>query len=75
MKLTLDKLPIGQQAEIEQFTDHDLSLKLLEMGCTPGEIITMISHAPLGDPISIKIDNYLLSLRKKEASTVLVNTK
>jgi ferrous iron transport protein A len=74
MKITLDKLPIGEQAEIEQFTDLELSLKFLEMGCTPGEIITMVSYAPLGDPISIKVDNYLLSLRKKEASTVLVNT-
>jgi ferrous iron transport protein A len=74
MKLTLDKLAIGQQATIEQFTDLDLSLKLLEMGCTPGETITMLSYATLGGPIAIKIDNYLLSLRKKEASTVLVNT-
>ena len=72
MKITLDKLLPGQKAEIEQFSDLDLSLKLLEMGCTPGEIITMISYAPLGDPISIKVDNYLLSLRKKEASSVIV---
>ena len=74
MKLTLDKLSMMQQNTIEQFTDLDLSLKLLEMGCTPGETITMLSYAPLGDPIAIKIDNSLLRLRKKEASTVLVNT-
>ena len=50
-----------------------MSLKLLEMGCTPGEIVTLDRIAPMGDPIAIKVSGYLLSLRKEEASTVLVS--
>ncbi len=69
---TLDTLKIGQSAIIQSFNDVFLSLKLTEMGCLPGEKVTMTHIAPLGDPIAIEIDGYLLSLRKQEASTVVV---
>ena len=69
----LSQLEIGQSAIIDSFTDKNMSLKLLEMGCTPGEIVTLDRIAPMGDPIAIKVSGYLLSLRKEEASTVLVS--
>lgn len=71
---TLDKLKIGQSALIKKFTDDFLSLKLIEMGCLPGETVTLSNIAPMGDPIAIEVSGYLLSLRKKEASTVVVKT-
>lgn len=49
-----------------------MALKLLEMGCTPGETVTLDRIAPMGDPIAISVSGYLLSLRKEEASTILV---
>ena len=58
---------------IDSFTDKEMSLKLLEMGCTPGEMVTLDKIAPMGDPIAIKVSGYLLSLRKEEASTVMVS--
>lgn len=70
--LTLDKLKLGQKASIQKFTDDFLSLKLIEMGCLPGETVKLSNVAPLGDPIAIEVSGYLLSLRKKEASTVVV---
>ena len=69
---TLDKLKIGQKASIKELTDSFLSLKLIEMGCLPGETVKLANIAPLGDPIAIEVSGYLLSLRKKEASTVVV---
>ncbi len=69
----LSQLEIGQSAIIDSFTDKEMSLKLLEMGCTPGEIVTLDRIAPMGDPIAINISGYLLSLRKEEASTVMVS--
>ena len=69
----LAELKIGQSAIIDSFTDKDMALKLLEMGCTPGEIVKLDRIAPLGDPIAISVAGYLLSLRKAEASTVLVS--
>ncbi len=69
----LSQLKIGQSAIIDSFTDKNLALKLLEMGCTPGEIVKLDRVAPLGDPIAINISGYVLSLRKAEASTVLIS--
>ena len=69
---TLAELKIGQSAIIDSFTDEEMSLKLMEMGCMPGEKVTLQTIAPLGDPIAIFVSGYLLSMRKEEASTVVV---
>lgn len=68
----LASLNPGEKAVIESFTDQEISLKLLEMGCTPGEEVELEKVAPLGDPIAINISGYVLSMRKAEAATVLV---
>ncbi len=44
------------------------------MGCVPGEEVLVEMLAPLGDPISIKVAGYQLSLRIEEARSILVNT-
>lgn len=62
----------GERAVIESFTDNTLSLKLLEMGCSPGEEVMLEKVAPLGDPIAINISGYVLSLRRSEAATVRI---
>lgn len=69
---TLAQLTIGMSAVVKSFTDTDTSLKLMEMGCVPGETITISNVAPMGDPIAIKISGYQLSMRKNEASKVIV---
>jgi ferrous iron transport protein A len=66
----LASLSPGEKAVIDSFTDTELSLKLLEMGCTPGEIVELEKVAPFGDPIAINISGYVLSLRRAEAATV-----
>jgi ferrous iron transport protein A len=68
----LSELKPGQEAVIDSFTDYDLSLKLMEMGCIPGEMIRVTRIAPLGDPMAIWVSGYQLSLRKDEAATVKV---
>jgi ferrous iron transport protein A len=64
----------GQEGVIDSFSDNELSLKLMEMGCLPGEKIYIERKAPLGDPIAISISGYSLSMRSEEAKTILVNT-
>ena len=46
------------------------SMRLLEMGITPGVQLEIIRTAPLGYPIEIKIRGYMLSLREQEAQSV-----
>jgi len=73
MKLT--ELKPGQKAIIRHFDNNDMSIKLLEMGCIPGEEILLEQVAPLGDPISVSISGYSLSLRLTEAEGIIVDIK
>ncbi len=68
----LSQLSVGEKATIHSFEKDDLFLKLMEMGCVPGEMIRVEQIAPLGDPISISVAGYSLSLRIDEADTVFV---
>jgi len=68
----LSELKRGQRAVIDSFTDYETSLKLLEMGCIPGEEIEVVRIAPLGDPMAISVSGYQLSLRKDEAAVMKV---
>ena len=68
----LASLNLGEKAIIDSFTDAELSVKLLEMGCTPGEEVELEKRAPLGDPIAVRVAGYVLSLRLSEAATVNV---
>jgi ferrous iron transport protein A len=70
----LSELEPGQTAIIQSFENDEIFLKLMEMGCVPGEEVTVEIQAPLGDPISIKVAGYQLSLRIEEAQSILVKT-
>lgn len=69
-KKTAADLNIGEKGIICCFSDQEMSLKLLEMGCLPGSEIELSIKAPFGDPICIKVLGYNLSLRLEEASTI-----
>ncbi len=72
MEKRLSEVGIGKRAVIRSFENDDIFLKLMEMGCIPGEIILVEQIAPLGDPISITVAGYQLSLRLNEAENILV---
>ena len=68
----LSELDSGRKARILSFENNDLFLKLMEMGCVPGELVRIEQIAPLGDPISISVAGYSLSLRLNEAENIFV---
>lgn len=68
----LSELQLGMSATIVSVNECFLSLKLMEMGCIPGEIVKVSRVAPMGDPITISVANYSLSIRKKEAENILI---
>ncbi len=70
--MKLSDLEIGQQATIVNFSQDEISIKLMEMGLVPGEIVYIEKFAPLGDPISIAVAGYSLSLRINEADSINV---
>ena len=68
----LSQIEIGKKAIIISLENDDILLKLMEMGCLPGEIISIEKKAPWGDPISIMVSGYQLSLRANEAEKIIV---
>ncbi len=75
MTKRLSELEPGTRAVIRSFESDDIYLKLMEMGCIPGEAIVVDNVAPLGDPISIKVAGYQLSMRKEEAAHIWVEVE
>ena len=74
---TLNTLQPGDSGVVENIltTEPKLKMRLLELGLLKGTSIEMIRYAPLGDPIEIKIRGYRLSIRKKEAESVVISKK
>ncbi len=72
MVRNLTELKPGEQGIITGFSDEQLSLKLMEMGCLPGTTVRYNFSAPLGDPICISVAGYELSLRLEEAATIFI---
>jgi Fe2+ transport system protein FeoA len=68
----LTEIKQGKMVKIVSFENNELLLKLMEMGCIPGEEIKIEQVAPLGDPISIAVAGYSLSLRLNEAHSIFV---
>ena len=72
MDLRLSEIGVGKTVIIKHFDKDEIFLKLMEMGCVPGEIIVIDQVAPMGDPISILVAGYHLSLRLDEAENIWV---
>lgn len=69
----LAELAVGDQAKVVQIDgDDEVSIRLLEMGLTPGVAVKLIGTAPLGDPMEFLVRGYRLSLRLSEAKRVAV---
>lgn len=68
--MRLSDLKAGGRGKIKGFESPDLELKLMEMGCLPGEMVMVEQIAPLGGPMNIRVAGYLLSLRKDEAGDI-----
>ncbi|MBI3883841.1 MAG: ferrous iron transport protein A [Sphingobacteriales bacterium] len=73
MQKRLSEIGIGKTVIIKAFEQDDIFLKLMEMGCVPGETVIVDHIAPLGDPISILVAGYNLSLRLNEAENIWVD--
>lgn len=74
-KFTLDKLEIGQDAVIVSVDNDDKALRshILNMGLTPNTEVTLVKKAPLGDPLELRLRGYELTLRKENASKIVID--
>lgn len=67
MTKTIVDLKRGQRAIIKSFTSEDIPLKLLEMGCLPGNEVVLVQTAPFKDPLYLDINGSHLAIRKETA--------
>lgn len=72
MSQTVAQMRPGELAIISGFSDKELSVKLMEMGCLPGTTIRFNFTAPFGDPVCVSVAGYDLSLRLEEAAAISV---
>ena len=72
----LNEFNVGESGVVLKITaEGKIKRRLFDMGVTPGANITLKKVAPLGDPIQVLIRGYDLTLRRDEASTVLMEVK
>ncbi len=72
MKTTIANLKRGQRALIKEITSDVIPLKLLEMGCLPGNEVQLLQAAPFQCPIYLNVNGSHLAIRKEIASQIEV---
>lgn len=74
MEQLLSKIANGQSVLVQNVTTSSLRVKLMEMGIVDGKKLKVLYRAPLGDPIAIDVEGYVLSLRIDEAELIHVKS-
>ena len=71
--MTLKELKIGESAVIDAVGGAGaLRQHFLDMGLIPGEKVTLVKFAPMGDPMELQIHGYELTLRLDDAAQIKI---
>jgi len=69
---TLANLKRGEHAVITDVSSIHIPLKLLEMGCLPGNSVKLVQLAPFQDPMYLNINGAHVAIRKETAIHILI---
>ncbi|MBN1627125.1 MAG: ferrous iron transport protein A [Deltaproteobacteria bacterium] len=71
----LKEMAPGDKGRVRGYTPGSSAYRkrLLAMGLTQGTEFTVKRVAPMGDPVEIEVRGFALSLRKDEASALMVD--
>lgn len=72
MKVTLAELKRGQRGIIIDVSSDFIPLKLIEMGCLPGNMVELLQVAPFSDPMYLNINDSHVAIRKETAQHVII---
>ncbi len=72
MRTTIANLKKGEIARIKEFDVEAIPMKLLEMGCLPGNLVQLLQIAPFGDPLYLDINGSHLAIRLETAREIEV---
>ncbi|MCV6631100.1 MAG: ferrous iron transport protein A [Flavobacteriaceae bacterium] len=70
MRTTIADLKEGEQGIIKELSLETIPIKLLEMGCLPGNEVTLLHIAPLKDPLYLLVDGSRIAIRKQTAKEI-----
>lgn len=70
MKLSLAQLKKGQKGIITDVNIDAIPLKLLEMGCLPGNVVELVQVAPFGDPLYYIFNDSHVAIRLETAKEI-----
>ncbi|MEM9076742.1 MAG: FeoA family protein [Bacteroidota bacterium] len=70
--MSIADLKTGQIGVISDFDDTVLPIKLLELGCLPGNEVELVQVAPLKDPLYINVSGTHIAIRRELASQIPV---
>ncbi|WP_298474598.1 FeoA family protein [uncultured Maribacter sp.] len=65
--ITVANLKRGQKGIIKDFAYDYLPIKLLELGCLPGNLVELVQIAPLNDPLYINVNGSHIAIRRSIA--------
>lgn len=72
-QMPLHELKVGQHGIVVRVGGQGpVRRRIMDMGLVSGTEVKVVRVAPLGDPIEFKVKGYNLSLRKDEASNIIV---
>lgn len=74
MGLTVAHLKRGERGIIKEFDKDILPIKLLELGCLPGNVVELVQVAPLKDPIYINVNGSHIAIRRSIALQIELET-
>jgi ferrous iron transport protein A len=71
-------LNIGQSAVITSVGDdcvdiHCHCLRLMELGFTPGQEVTLVARSPFKDPLAVSVRGTIIALRSGEAECIKID--
>lgn len=70
---SLEEVAVGSTAQVADVAGDDhTTLRLLEMGLTPGVHVRVVGTAPLGGPLELELRGYRLSIRRHDAARVAI---
>lgn len=72
MRTTINSLKKNEKAIIKDFDIDIIPLKLLEMGCLPGNIVELLQVAPFGDPLYLDVNGSHVAIRVETAKEIEV---
>ncbi len=72
--MKLADLKRGQKGIIKDVSSIHVPLKLLEMGCLPGNSVELVQVAPFADPMYLNINGTHLAIRKETAIHIQIET-